>query len=129
MNAEIDTRMQSATRHCVIHLKEPEYSSHARDKLDRAGRLLDYAARHSTHPELIVDLSAVQYIGAAFLGLLVSTWDRLRQRGQRLVITGLTPMCLGLIQRANLDKLFEIHPQTPETNGLAERAGGESRHS
>jgi hypothetical protein len=57
---------------------------------------------------LIVDLSAVQYFGAGFIGILVDTWDHLRKRGRKLILCGLTPFCRRLILTLHLDTLFAL---------------------
>jgi hypothetical protein len=59
---------------------------------------------------LVLDLSNIQYVGAAFVGVLVETWDELNKAGRLLTLCGLTPYCARLIRTLHLDKLFDIHP-------------------
>ena len=95
---------------CVVTLSESQYGSLDSDKLARVRRLLVGEVDTPNVPYLIVDLSAVHSFGASFAGILVGTWDRLRQRNRQLVLCGLTPYCAKLIGILHLDKLFDIYP-------------------
>jgi anti-anti-sigma factor len=93
---------------CVVQLREAEHSSLAEEKIDRLANLLMYQVRHTKQPCLVLDLSKVQFIGARFIGVLVSAWDNLRKQERRLVLQGLTPFCNNMIRRLGLEKVFEI---------------------
>jgi anti-sigma B factor antagonist len=115
----------------VVRLPEVEYSSLDDAKLAGARRLLLGLAHQPSPPHLIVDLSGVHYLGAGFIGIVVSAWDELKKQGRRLVLCGLDPYCARLFQTLQLDRLFAIHP-TPqaalEEIGAPGRAGaGEGR--
>jgi anti-anti-sigma regulatory factor len=64
-------------------------------------------------PYLIVDLSGVHYLGASFIGIVVSAWDELRKQNRQLMLCGLNPHCARLVQTLHLDRLFAIHPTLP----------------
>jgi anti-anti-sigma factor len=97
----------------IVRLAEVEYGSLATQKLARVrGMLLDQAEKPNP-PYLLVDLSAVHFLGASLIGILVETWDQLLKRNRRLVLCGLTPYCSELILTQRLDKLFAIYPTQP----------------
>jgi anti-anti-sigma factor len=97
----------------VVRLAGPEYGSLDPQKLARARQFLLDMAGKADPPYLIVDLSAVHFLGASFIGILMDTWDQLRQCSRRLILCGLTPYCNKLIGTMHLDKLFEIYPTQP----------------
>src|SRR5262249_10705063 len=68
----------------VVRLPEAEYGSLDDAKLARARRLLLGVANQPGPQYLIVDLSGVNYLGAGFLGILVSVWDELKKQDRRL---------------------------------------------
>jgi anti-anti-sigma factor len=94
----------------VIRLSEPGYGSLDGAKVARARRLLLDLANQPGPPYLIVDLSDVHYLGAGFIGILVSAWDELKKLDRRLVLCGLNPYCTRLFRTLHLDRLFAIHP-------------------
>ena len=94
----------------VVRLPDAGYGSLDDAKLARARRLLLGPANQPGTPYLIVDLSGVHYVGASFVGIMVSTWDELKKQGRRLVLCGLNPCCARLLQTLHLDRLFAIHP-------------------
>jgi anti-anti-sigma factor len=94
----------------IVRLAAAEYGSLDAEKLTRVrGLLLDQADKPGP-PYLVLDLSAVHFLGASFIGILVSAWDRLRKRNRKFVLCGLRPYCSKLIQTLRLDKLFQIYP-------------------
>ena len=93
----------------VVRLPEAGYGSLDDANLARARRLLDLANQPGP-PYLIVDLSGVHYLGASFVGIVVSAWDELRKHDRRLMLCGLNPCCARLLQTLHVDRLFAIHP-------------------
>ena len=111
----------------VVRLPEAGYGSLDDDKLARAQRLLLGLANQPGPQYLIVDLSKVHYLGASFVGIVVSTWDELKKQGRRLVLSGLNPYCARLFHTLHLDRLFAIRPTLQaalEEIGAHLRAGG-----
>src|SRR5215470_15542272 len=82
----------------VVRLPEAEYGSLDDAKLARVRRLLLGLAKQPGSPHLIVDLSGVHYLGAGFIGVVVSAWDDLKKQGRRLVLCGLSPYCARLFR-------------------------------
>jgi anti-anti-sigma factor len=110
----------------VVRLPEVEYGSLDNAKLAQARRLLLGLANQPGPPYLIVDHSGVHYVGAGFIGIVVSAWDVLRKQGRELVLCGLNACCARLFRTLHLDRLFATHPTLQaalEEIGAQRRAG------
>jgi anti-anti-sigma factor len=94
----------------VVRLSEAGYGSLEDAKLARARRLLQGVANQPGPPYMIVDLSGVYYLGAAFIGIMVSAWDELKKQNRRLVLCGLSPYSARLFHTLHLERLFTIRP-------------------
>jgi anti-sigma B factor antagonist len=94
----------------VVRLPEVKYGSLDATKLAQARRLLLDLASRPGPPHMIVDLSNVHYLGAGFVGIVVSAWDELNKQGRRLALCGLNSYCARLFRTLHLDRLFAIHP-------------------
>jgi anti-anti-sigma factor len=94
----------------VVQLPEPEYGLLDGDKLEGVRRLLLDLANQPGPLPLIVDCSKVHFIGASFIGVLVDTWDQLKNHNQPMALCGLMPYCARLVRVLHLDKLFDIYP-------------------
>ena len=57
---------------------------------------------------LIVDLSKVEVMNSAALGVLILTWDSLSKENGKLVLFGLCPLMTELFQRMRLDLIFPV---------------------
>jgi anti-anti-sigma factor len=104
--ASITVRAQAR----VLRLNEQEYGSQEHARLMRVRRLLLEQAEKDGPPCLIVDLSAVRQFGASFVGILVATSNRLKERNRRLALCGMNPVCAELIEILGLDKVFDTYP-------------------
>jgi anti-anti-sigma factor len=94
---------------CVVRLSESEYGSLDAEKL---AAVRDFLLELASLPQvsyLVLDLSNVRFLGAAFAGALVEAWQRLRKRSRPFAVCGLTPYCAELIYRLCLDTLFPIY--------------------
>ncbi|MBX3395018.1 MAG: STAS domain-containing protein [Phycisphaerae bacterium] len=72
---------------------------------EEIGRLLDEG-----RPRIVLDLSSVQMITSAGLGLLVQLTARANSQGARFVLTSPSPFVQGVLQITRLIRFFEIHP-------------------
>ena len=126
-----DARLPGESDVVVVRLPEVEYGSLDDAKLARARRLLLDLANRPGPPHLIVDLSGVHYLGAGFIGVLVSAWAALNKQGRRLVLCGLNPYCARLFHTLHLDRLFAICPSLQaalgEIGALLRTGAGEGR--
>jgi anti-anti-sigma factor len=60
------------------------------------------------HSRLILDLSNVEYISGDALKILVGVWQRARESKGNLVLVGVKPRILELLQLTGLDLVFPI---------------------
>jgi anti-anti-sigma factor len=124
-------RLSTKSDVIVVRLPDVEYGSLDDTKLARARRLLLGFANQPGPSYLIVDLSGVHYLGAGFIGIVVSAWAELKKQGRRLVLCGLNPFCVQLFHTLNLDRLFAIRSTSKaalEELGVQLRGGaGEGR--
>lgn len=58
--------------------------------------------------KLVVDLSDVDVMNSAALGVLILTWDSLSKENGKLVLFGLCPLMTELFQRMRLDLIFPV---------------------
>lgn len=75
-------------------------------ELQRAVRT---ALRTTQWSRLVIDLSAVRYAGAAFVGFLISLSNRLKARAGSLILAQAEPPVAGLLRVANLDRALPSH--------------------
>jgi anti-anti-sigma factor len=59
-------------------------------------------------PHLIVDLSALEYIGSAMVALVVRIWKLVKSKNARMVVVNKNPMVLEVFKIAKLDEVWEI---------------------
>ena len=62
------------------------------------------------HAQLIVDLSAVNYINSGGLRTLVTGWRKARQQNGNLVLCGLNGRLQEIFGMVGFDQLFQIYP-------------------
>jgi anti-anti-sigma factor len=94
---------------CVVRLSGPEYGALDAEKLAAVRDLLLELASLPQVSCLVLDLSNVHFLGAAFAGTLVETWQQLRKRSRLFALCELTPYCAELICRLCLDQLLPIY--------------------
>jgi anti-sigma B factor antagonist len=62
--------------------------------------------------DVIVDLTAVEFIDSSGLQVLVVAHRRLADRGSRLVIRGASPMAMTVMEITGLDEVFDFDTAT-----------------
>ena len=62
---------------------------------------------------MVVDFSHVSFFSSQMLGLLVDIWRRIKDRGGRLLISGINPQLTRVFRITHLDKLFDFY-ENPE---------------
>lgn len=77
-------------------------------EFDRLNESLAKMNPHGLAQRWIVDLTGVEYIGSAMLGLLVNLRQRIKSAGGRLVICGMSDSLLKAMRTCSLHSLFTI---------------------
>ncbi len=72
------------------------------------------AASDADPPNLVVDLSQVEFFGSSFIELLFRMWKRLNERSGRFALAGVSPYCEEVLTVTNLDKLWQTFETTEE---------------
>ena len=60
-------------------------------------------------PDVVIDLSCVDYLDSAGVGVLVGLFKNARLRGGRARFCGLTPGVRSVLEIIQLDRIFEIY--------------------
>ncbi len=60
-------------------------------------------------PDVVIDLSGVQFLDSAGVGVLVGLFKNSRLHGGRARFCGLTPGVRSVIELIQLDRIFEIY--------------------
>jgi anti-anti-sigma factor len=60
-------------------------------------------------PDVVVDLSSVEFVDSAGVGVLVGLFKNSRLRGGRARFCGLTPGVRSVLEIIQLDRIFEIY--------------------
>ncbi len=60
-------------------------------------------------PDAVIDLSCVDYLDSAGVGVLVGLFKNARLRGGRARFCGLTPGVRSVLEILQLDRIFEIY--------------------
>ncbi|MFC4530282.1 STAS domain-containing protein [Sphaerisporangium dianthi] len=105
---------------CVIVEIQGELDMNA---VPRLRAELDHAIEESQPPCLVLDLTGTSFCDSLGLGLLVSTYNRVREMGGRLALA-VTPgmMISRLLTITNLDHHFETHPTTADAVAMVQAA-------
>jgi anti-anti-sigma factor len=59
---------------------------------------------------LFVDMTQVEYIASSGLKVLVSTWRQAREQAGDLILSGLQPRIVEILDMVGFDMLFQIFP-------------------
>ena len=82
--------------------------------LQDAGSLLLDVLGSEVNPQIVVDLSAIDYFGSSFLGLLLRCWKLAQTRDGTLVLAGLSPRVRDLLHVTSLDMVWPIYANPRE---------------
>lgn len=91
---------------CVVHFTDRRLTAEVELEAVGAGlnRLVDELGRR----KLLLDFSTVEFKSSAMLGKLASLNGRLREKGGRLVLTGIRPDVMVAYKITRLDSLLTI---------------------
>lgn len=62
---------------------------------------------------MVIDFSNVSFFSSQMLGLLVDIWRRTKDKGGKLLISGINPQLTRVFRITHLDKLFDFY-ENPE---------------
>ncbi len=71
---------------------------------------------------IALDLSGVPFISSLSLAVLIRMASNFRDRGQRLMLTGLNPNVREIIIKTKLDQMFELHDDVDAARRAAAQA-------
>jgi anti-anti-sigma factor len=77
----------------------------------------DALALLSDAPNVLVDLTGVEFIDSAGVGVLVGLFKNARLRGGRARFCGLTPGVRSVLELIQLDRIFEIYDDVESAVG------------
>jgi len=81
---------------------------------DGIGRMVENASAE----RWVLDLSGVQYVGSALLGLLVNLRQRIKSAGGKLVLCGLSEQVTKALRTCSLHTLFTVTGARAEAEKL-----------
>jgi anti-sigma B factor antagonist len=87
-----------------------EYDSLDVAKINEFGSTLLSAVAQADPPKVLLDLSATNFIGSSFLGLLIRAWKRLRDRRGTLALCHVNDICGDVLRASKLDMIWQIFP-------------------
>jgi anti-anti-sigma factor len=90
----------------VIELELPMVVDPA--EFDRLNESIEIAAESAAAGRWVLDLTRVQYIGSAMLGLMVNLRQRIKSGGGKLVLCGLSPHLAKALATCSLHSLFVV---------------------
>ncbi len=71
----------------------------------------------------MIDLSNLEFVDSAGLGVLVGIYKRVKQRGRRVVVAGAQPYVARVMKIIKLDQVFESFPDVPSAFAELSRSG------
>ena len=90
----------------IVQLKLPEYMDTS--EFDRLNESLMGLFDSKPPKGWIIDLTAVQYMGSAMLGMMVNFRQRVNSQKGKLALCGVSPRLLEIIRTCCMDRLFPI---------------------
>jgi anti-anti-sigma factor len=69
-----------------------------------------YSQLEQGHSRLFVDMVDVEYISSSGLKVLVSAWRRAQDNGGDVILSGLQPRLIEILEMVGFDMLFQIFP-------------------
>jgi anti-anti-sigma factor len=101
----------------IVEMSLPEYLDSS--EFDRLNESLLGLFDVKAPKGWVIDLSSVQYMGSAMLGMMVNFRQRVQSNRGRLVLCGVSPRLLEIIRTCCMDRLFPIARSRTEAIKLA----------
>ncbi|GIX03725.1 MAG: hypothetical protein KatS3mg113_0731 [Planctomycetaceae bacterium] len=92
----------------LIILLRPEIITHDWGQLEKLAERLIQRIQQARKPDLIVDLTPLNYLGSAHVALLVRLYKTVEQRRGRMVVVVPHPLVKEVLQLAGLDRLWAL---------------------
>ncbi len=73
--------------------------------------------------DLVIDLSNIEFVDSAGLGVLVGIYKRVKQRGRRVAVAGAQPYVTRVLKIIKLDQVFESFSDVPSAVAEFSRSG------
>lgn len=87
----------------------PELSQIDETNVADLGGRLNAVAEGLPNPQLILDMSTVEFFGSSFIDALFRVWKKMTARPHaQLAIAGLQPYCRDVLKITRLDSLWQI---------------------
>jgi anti-anti-sigma factor len=77
--------------------------------LEGASSLLIDALKREACPQVVVDLSQLEYFGSAFLALLIRCWKLATMRGGTMALSGVSDRVKELLHVTSLDMVWPMY--------------------
>lgn len=77
--------------------------------LEGAASLILDALKSEPSPQIVVDLSTLDYFGSAFLALLIRCWKVATARDGAMVLSGVSERARTLLHMTSLDMVWPIY--------------------
>ena len=90
------------------HLQTPELEAELLELVD------------SGNKGMIIDLSEVTYVNSGGLRCLVTIWRQAQQKGENVVLSGISPSLMQLFTTVGFHKVFDIYPSAEEASKALE---------
>ena len=65
--------------------------------------------RHQSSPNVVFDLSGVNYFGSMFVAVLLRCWKLIQSRGGMMALAGVSPHARELLRLTSLDMIWPIY--------------------
>lgn len=92
----------------VVSLVGPEYENLDERLLEGIRKSLLDIAQSTTPPLMVLDLSHTKFFGSAFIEILFRVANRIKNRGGKFALSGLTEYCAEVIHVTHLDSLWPV---------------------
>lgn len=87
------------------------YDSLDEKVLEEIEKVLLGEASKTNPPWIILDMSNTTFIGSSFIGILIRTWKRVRERDGVMVLCGVQPFCRETLENTRLwGTLWQTYP-------------------
>ena len=91
----------------VLEMMEPSL-------LEGAASLVMDAVGRESAPQIVVDLSTLDYFGSSFLALLIRCWKVADKRDGAMVLSGVSPRAKELLHLTSLDMVWPMYANLRE---------------